>query len=130
VTVAVLDASALIALILDEPGADKVRDAIMADAAVTAVNLAEAVGYFARNGAAEPAIRDMLAELRLEVGPFDVELAYATGMLLPLTRRAGLSLGDRACLAFAHQRGVKAMTTDRAWSRVAGAIGVEIELIR
>ena len=129
-TVAVLDASALIALILDEPGADTVRDAIAADAAVTTVNLAEVVSYFARNSAAEPAIRAMLTELRLEVVPFDTELAYATGLLLPATRRAGLSLGDRACLALARRHAVKAMTTDRAWSRIARAVGVAVELIR
>jgi PIN domain nuclease of toxin-antitoxin system len=126
---AVLDASALIALIMGEPGAEAV-EAVIAESVATTVNLAEIVGYFARNGAAEPAIRGMLDGLRLEIVPFDAELAYAAGLLLPATRRAGLSLGDRACLALARRQGAKAFTTDRSWLRVAAAAGVEIELIR
>ena len=126
---AVLDASALIALIMEEPGADSVR-AIVNDAVLSTVNLAEAVGYFARNGAAEPDIRQMIEPLRIEVIPFDTELAYSAGLLLPPTRAAGLSLGDRACLALALRLGVKAWTTDRLWSRIARAVGVDIEIIR
>jgi ribonuclease VapC len=62
--------------------------------------------------------------------PFDPDLAYGTGLLLPKTRAAGLSLGDRACLALAVRLGAKALTTDRSWSRIAGAISVEVKLIR
>ena len=127
-TVAVLDASALIALIMSEPGAEAVA-AVIADAAATTVNLAEVVGYLARNGATQQAIRAMLAALRFEIVPFDGELAYSTGLLLPATR-PGLSLGDRACLALARRRGVKVMTTDGSWSRIARAVGVEVQLIR
>jgi len=92
--------------------------------------LAEAVGYFARNGASEAEIREWLGALELEIVPLDTELAYSAGLLLPTTHRAGLSLGDRACLALAHQRSTKALTTDSAWSRVARAVGVEVEVIR
>jgi len=129
VTTAVIDASAVIALILGEPGAASI-EAVIADCAITTVNLAEVAGYFARNGAAEPAIRDMLDALRLDEAPFDSELAYSTGLLVPLTRSAGLSLGDRACLALGRRLGVKAITTDRSWLRVADAVGVTVELIR
>ena len=123
------DASAVIALILGEPGAETVEP-IISECVITTVNLAEVVGYFARNGAPEPAIREMLEALRLETVHFDDELAYCAGVLLATTGRAGLSLGDRACLALARRLGIKAITTDRAWSRVARAAGVEIELIR
>jgi ribonuclease VapC len=129
VSLAVVDASAVIALILGEPGAASV-ETIIAECAIATVNLAEVVGYFARNGAAEPAIREMLDGLRLEIVPFDGDLAYSSGLLLPPTRAAGLSLGDRACIALARRLGVKAITTDRAWSGVARALDVEIELIR
>ena len=128
-TAAILDASAVIALIMEEPGAEAV-EAVVADAAMTTVNLAEAVGYFARNGAPEAEIREWLGALEVEIVPLDTELAYAAGLLLPGTRRAGLSLGDRACLALARQRSAKAVTTDSAWSRVASTVGVEIEVIR
>jgi ribonuclease VapC len=129
VSTAVLDASALIALILGEPGAEA-AEAVIADSAATTVNLAEIVGYFARNGAAEPAIREMLGGLQLQIVPFDIELAYAAGLLLPATRRAGLSLGDRACLALARREGSRAFTTDRSWLRIAAAVGVDVAVIR
>ena len=128
-SLAVVDASAVIALILGEPGAESV-ETIIADCAITTVNLAEVVGYLARNGAAETAIREMVDALRMETVPLDRELAYAVGVLLPATRVAGLSLGDRACLSLAHRRGVKAITTDRSWLRVARTVGVEVEVIR
>ncbi len=128
-SLAVVDASAVIALILGEPGARRI-EGIIADCAITTVNLAETVGYFARNGAAEPAIREMLDALRLETVLFDPELAYVAGVLLPVTREAGLSLGDRACLALARRLSVRAITTDRSWARIATAAQVEVELIR
>lgn len=128
-TAAILDASAVIALIMEETGAEAV-EAVVADSAMSTVNLAEAVGYLARNGAPEAEIREWLGALEIEIVPLDAELAYSAGLLLPATRRAGLSLGDRACLALARQRSTKAITTDSAWSRVARAVGVVVEVIR
>ncbi len=126
---AVLDASALIALILRDPGAEIV-EAVLTDSAVSAVNLAEVVGFLARNGTTGPDIRKLMDAVESEIVPFDPELAYAAGLLVPATRAAGLSLGDRACLALAIRLGVKALTTDRAWPRIAAAAQVEIQLIR
>jgi len=128
-TVAVIDASAILALLLGEPGAQKVA-AILADSAVATINLSEVVGYYARGGADEAGIRGMLNALTCERVTFDQELAYAAGMLVPQTRSAGLSLGDRACLALASRLGVPAVTADRAWSTVARAAGVTVDLIR
>ena len=71
-----------------------------------------------------------LAELDIEIVPFDAELALAAALLQPATASAGLSLGDRACLALAAKLDATAMTADRAWLKVAGVIGVEIVLIR
>src|SRR6516165_4294046 len=80
--------------------------------AMTTVNLAEVVGHFVRNGAFEPDIRMVLDPLPVELIPFDDEMTYTTGLLLSATRRAGLSLGDRACLALAGRLGVPALTAD------------------
>jgi PIN domain nuclease of toxin-antitoxin system len=126
---AVLDASALLALLLGEPGADKVR-ATLADSAVASVNLSEIVGYFARNGVAEKDIRLVLDPLPIARPPFDEGLAYAAGMLLPTTRKAGLSFGDRACLALASRLGVQALTADRSWQGIAEVVGVDVDVIR
>lgn len=128
-TVSVIDASAILALLLDEPGARKV-ESVLADSAVTTINLSEVVGYYARSGADEAGIRGMLNALPCERVLFDEDLAYAAGMLVPRTRSAGLSLGDRACLALAHRLGVPAVTADRPWLALADTIGIQIELIR
>lgn len=128
-TAVVLDASALLAMLLAEPGAETVR-AALADAAISTVNLSELVGYFARNGASETQIREILDPLPVERMPFDAELAYAAGLLAARTRRFGLSLGDRACLALARKLGARALTANRSWRNVAAALGLEIALIR
>ena len=128
-TLAVLDASALLALVLGEPGADKVAMAL-GDAAISAVNLAEVTSQYALRGSAADEIREMMSQFSAYIVPFDEELALAAGALTPVTKPAGLSLGDRACLALALRLGAKALTGDRAWVRIADAVGVEVELIR
>jgi PIN domain nuclease of toxin-antitoxin system len=129
VTPAVLDASALLALLLDEPGGSAVT-AALGDAAISTVNVAEVVGQYARGGIPESSIRTMLHLFSIRVEPFDEVLAFVTGALVPKTRSAGLSLGDRACLALAMRLGAKALTADHSWARIARAVGVEIETIR
>jgi ribonuclease VapC len=128
-TAAVLDASALLALILGEPGGDTVQG-VVTDCAMTAVNLGEVVGHFARVGSSEADIRLMLDPLPFVRVAVDEELAFIAGLMLPATRAAGLSFGDRACLARANKLGVRALTADRAWQRIGRVVGVEVELIR
>lgn len=128
-TAAVLDASALLALLRGEPGWERVRS-VLADSAMSTVNLGEVVGHYARNGASEAEIRLMLDPLPIDWISFDAEIAYAAGMLLPQARSAGLSLGDRACLSLAARLQVPALTADRSWASVSETLGVEIELLR
>jgi ribonuclease VapC len=123
----VLDASALLALVHREPGAERVR-AVLGRAAISAINLAEVVGRLSERGAAAGEIRRGLDRLRLTVLPVDEELGYAAGFLRPSTRRLGLSLGDRICLALALRLGATALTADRAWTRLA--TDARIELLR
>jgi ribonuclease VapC len=125
----VLDASALLALLLDEPGGERVR-AVLADASISTVNLAEVVGHYARNGATQAEIGEVLDPLPFDRIDFDADLALACGLMLPTTRSAGLSLGDRACLALARRLGVSAITADRSWIAVSEALGVTVELVR
>lgn len=125
----VLDASAAIALLLDEPGAERVAE-VLPQSFMSAVNLSEAINVFARHGLDIAAAHAALAALELEIAPFDADLALAAALLQPATGAAGLSLGDRACLALAAKLEAIAMTSDRAWLKVADAVGVEIVLIR
>ena len=126
---AVLDASALLALLLAEPSHDRLR-AVLPDSAIATVNLGEVVAHFARNGAGEADIRRVLDPLPVERVPFDEELAYVAGMLVTATKPAGLSFGDRACLALARRLRVRALTADRSWQSIAKPAKVEIDLIR
>jgi len=127
--VAVLDASALLAMLRGEPGGDRVKE-VLPDAAISAINFAEVVGHYARNGAPEGDIRSLLSALPLACVAVDERLSYDIGLLLPTTRSAGLSLGDRACLALARRYAALALTADRNWKTVVEAAKVEVELIR
>ncbi|MGH6921636.1 MAG: type II toxin-antitoxin system VapC family toxin [Geminicoccaceae bacterium] len=125
----VLDASALIALMDAEPGQEAVA-AVLPGARMSAVNLAEVVSKLAERGMpAAEAHADALA-LGIDVTPFDAELALDVGSLRPITRSAGLSLGDRCCLALARRHRVAALTTEARWMQVEEAVGVAIRDIR
>jgi PIN domain nuclease of toxin-antitoxin system len=128
-TLAVLDASALLALLLREPGAEKVAVAL-GDAAISAVNLAEVASQYALRGSAGHEVRELTSQFSAQVVPFDEDLALVAGALAPSTKSAGLSMGDRACFALALRLGARVVTADRIWTRVAEAVGVEVELIR
>ena len=123
----VLDASAIIALLLRERGFEQVAG-ILVGARVSAVNLAEACSYLTQVGHSASQARAVLDSLHLRIVPFDEEQAFEVARLRPLTQRAGLSLGDRACLALSGLLRLPAMTTDRAWATLG--LGIEVELIR
>jgi PIN domain nuclease of toxin-antitoxin system len=125
----VLDASAVLAHLQQERGWETVSALILAGgAAIGAVNLSEVVGRLADGGSSDREIRQKMEEMGLEVAPFDADLAFAAGLLRPATRRAGLSLGDRACLSLATKLGVPAITADRSWSGLR--LPVRVEVIR
>lgn len=123
----VLDASALLALLNDEPG-HAVVSRVLSDASMSAVNLAEVVGKLVERGGPEELVRRAMTPLPLTVVPFDEEQAYQTGVLRGDTRRVGLSLSDCVCLALAKSLAVPAYTGDRIWAGLD--IGVEVVVIR
>jgi ribonuclease VapC len=124
----VLDASALLVLLLGEAGAERVAD-LLPRSSVSAVNLSEVAAKLNERGMPEPGIRSALGDLDLDVHAFDQEAAFAAGRLRQPTRSHGLSLGDRACLALAMRLNAIAATADRAWAGL-GLNGLQIELIR
>ena len=123
----VLDASALLAAMLGEPGAQTV-EAHFADACISAVNLSEVVAKLAERGVPAESIHESLADLDLDVRDFDTAQAMRAGDLRIATRSQGLSLGDRACLALAGELKAIALTTDRAWAEID--LGIAVELAR
>ena len=122
-TVQVLDASAVFAYLENEPGAEQVRVAVSHGVALSTVNLAEVLSTAASRGAelAELAAQFTeggLFEPAIRIEPFTVADAVEAARLRPLTRGAGLSLGDRACLALARRLKARVLTADRAWANV------------
>jgi ribonuclease VapC len=113
----VLDASALLALLQGEPGADVVA-ALLPESFMSAVNLSEVVAKLVDHGMPAYVVHEALDELSIDVHPFDRDAAYAAGELRRVTGRAGLSLGDRACLALAIDLDAAAVTADRAWASI------------
>lgn len=111
----VLDASAILAVLHQEQGYESVV-ALLADSCASVVNLAEVYSKLAEAGLTSEEAAESVALLSLEVHLMDEELAREVGRLRPLTRKAGLSLGDRSCLALAVRLGATAVTADRSWS--------------
>ena len=116
---AVLDSSAVLALIFNEPGAETVK-AALPDALLSTVNLAEIITKLVEKGLPAEVARAAVEVLGAEIVDFGIEQAYVTGELRTATRSAGLSLGDRACLALARKKNVPAITTDRVWGKLTG----------
>lgn len=124
----ILDASAILALLWNEPGSEQV-EAVVERAAVCAVNWSEVAAVLSDRGMSVETARTALDALPVAaIVPFDRELSEIAGSLRRETRRAGLSLGDRACLALAMQRKLPAITADRAWTTLG--LGAEVRLIR
>lgn len=121
----VLDASALLALMLGEPGAERV-EAVLGDSCVGAVNMSEVVAKLQERGVPDSLIDASFADLGLTILPFDAAQAAIAGKLRLATRAFGLSLGDRACLALASALGAVAITTDRDWARLELGTGIEV----
>jgi len=111
----VLDASAILALILKERGAEILTRQILAHSVASAVNLAEVQTRLVRGGyAPEMAWRDAMDAISV-VEPYTAEQAKIAGMLVAKTRVRGLSLGDRSCLALALVLKAPVYTTEQIW---------------
>jgi PIN domain nuclease of toxin-antitoxin system len=126
---AVLDSSAVLAVILEEPGAERV-EALLPGAKVSAVNVGEVAAKLRDLGMPEETVETVLTKLQIEVHAHGWDAALASGFLRPATRIAGLSLGDCACLALAAALGLPAVTADHSWQGVAEAVGVQVTPIR
>lgn len=129
----VLDASALLAYLREEPGTETVENAFVRGVYISIVNWAEVISKIAELGEnPEVLIRTLenenLLGNRLQILPFTEEDALAVARLRPLTRSAGLSLGDRACIALARRLELPILTCDRTWASLS--LSVVVNLIR
>lgn len=119
----VLDASALLCLLNDEPGADRVVD-VLTRCVIGTTNLAEVVSKLRKRGLSLDEVREALGGLHLDVRPLSPAQAFIIGDLRPTTKSLGLSLGDRACLALAMDLQAELFTTDAALASVETGITI------
>lgn len=124
---AVLDASALLAMLHAEPGGEEVRK-VLQTCSMSSVNWSEVVQKSLERGVEVEGMRQDLEVLGLEIVPFSAAQAERAAFLRALTRHLGLSLGDRACLALAAELRLPALTTDRNWADLA--LDVEVRVTR
>lgn len=130
----VLDASALLAHLNEEPGASIVREAMADGAAISVVNWAEVLSKLAERGedpelaAAEMEAADLIGGV-VTIEAVTTKDAIEIARLRPLTKGRGLSLADRTCLALAERLAIPVLTADREWVDLSGARAT-VKLIR
>lgn len=111
----VLDASALLSFLQDEPGSHRI-EAVLPEAVICSVNWSEVVQKTVAAGVDVNGMREDLEALGLRILPFSVEEAELAGRLWQQTKQAGLSLGDRACLSTGIRMNASVLTADQIWT--------------
>jgi ribonuclease VapC len=127
----IMDASALLALVRGERGAEQVEDYLeSAQCVISSVNLAEVGSKLIDLGLPKSELSRALKQFNVDIVDFGFELSLQTSQLRESTKAQGLSLGDRACLALALQFDAPAVTADSAWQRLDADLGVKVLMIR
>ena len=124
----ILDASALLALIHQEEGADVVRH-LLKKAVMSTVNISEVLTVLQRTNIIPKEALISITDFIQAIIPFDIEQAQLTAELIPLTKSKGLSLGDRACIALGQKLQLPIYTADKIWKDIQ-LENVDIKIIR
>lgn len=124
---AILDASALLAVLGAEPGGE-LAVPLLDGGVISTVNWSEVLARYVDLDLDSAGREAEIESLGVSLAPFTSRQAEIAAGLRPLTRKAGLSLGDRACLALALDLGGRPVTADRAWGRID--VGLDVTLIR
>lgn len=124
---AVWDASALLLLLQREPGWQDLGPRLPGSV-MSSVNLSEVAAKLMEAGGAPGTTREILQGLPIEIDDFTADLAYRAAELRGPTKKLGLSLGDRSCLALGLRLGSPILTGDRAWLELD--LDVAIEFVR
>ena len=124
----ILDASALLALLKNEPGADKVEP-LLGQIVMSSINVSETASILLESEMTAQEVQECLLPLISDIVPFDEEQAFKTAELRKHTKNHGLSLGDRACISLGIKMGLPVYTADKVWKKLQ-LDNLEIELIR
>jgi ribonuclease VapC len=124
---AVLDSSAILAVVFNERGGDAVLP-FLQDGLLSTVNLTEVHTRLLLRGAGTDFAWRRIIDFGCEICFFDDQQARAAAELVAQTRPYGLSLGDRACRALAMQRKAAVYTADAAWKNLG--LSIEVNVIR
>lgn len=123
----VLDASAIMAIINREPGAEIVEN-YLEQSIMSSVNMAETLAKMQLGGWTSVQAENDVSNLIQNIIPFDKDFAMLSARMIKSTKPYGLSLGDRACLATGLRLGLPVVTTDTAWKKLD--LGVEVICVR
>lgn len=126
-TKVVLDASAFLALLNQEPGYQQVEKNLQ-HAIMSSVNVSEVVAIYSKIGATNTEIKTLVHDLIYTIIPFDTEQAFLAGFMRKTTLDLGLSFGDRACLSLAQKEKIPVLTADKIWGKLK--LDIEIKIIR
>jgi PIN domain nuclease of toxin-antitoxin system len=127
--IAVIDAAALMCVLLNERGADQVLP-VLRRGIMSAVNLSESFSRSVERGATLQAVDQAVRRFEIDVRAFTASDALEAAVLRPGTRHVGASLGDRACLALAQRLGMPMFTADTRLGLLTGSLPIDIRLIR
>ncbi len=123
----VLDASVVLALLYKEKGFERVKQALASeDALMSAVNYAEVLTKLIRQGMKPVLAKQAIGVLSITIVPFSDRVAFEAAALYPQTKKQGLSLGDRSCLALGFHTNKKVLTADKAWQGLVSEVDVEV----
>ncbi len=123
----VLDASAVLAYLHQEPGWETVQS-VIGESCISAVNWSEVAQKIKQKGMDITTVRCLIEELGLIIAPFSLEQAELAAHLWDQGKAFGLSLADRACLALAMQQQSPVFTADRVWVKLK--LDIDIRLLR
>ena len=124
---AVVDASALLALLFDEPGAQAVAEVIAEGATASTVNLAEVATVLTSNHRDPNRVLEAV-RAQVELAPFSAADALAVAALYPQVSGRGTPLGHRACWALAQRLDAPAVTAGHLW--IGLSLDIAVQLIR
>jgi ribonuclease VapC len=127
----VMDSSAILAILRGEPGCDYVQELLQSEeCSISSVNMAELGSKLIDYGLPPEEFPRIARQLQIDIIDFNTMQSIQSAQIRKITRSAGLSLGDRACVALAQLMQGCVVTSDRAWLDIAETTQIKVLMIR